>query len=112
MIVRDLLRGLRGQRGMFKRAIKAIGSSGKLSSAHHLYHDHCDIFWSYLVPKVAPQFRIAPPERAIHFSWEKNPGKCFEICQGKLPFGIHAWPKYDQTFIKPLLIQSGVLIDN
>ena len=112
MIIRDLLRGLRGQRGMFIRAVRSMGSSGKIFSAHYLYKDHCDIFWSYLVPKVAPQFRIAPPENAIHFSWEESPQKCFEICNGKLPFGIHAWNKYDPIFIKSLLIHSGVGLDN
>ncbi len=111
MIVRDLLRGLRGQKDAFKRALKSMGSSGRLSGAHHLYLDHCDIFWSYLVPKVAPHLRIAPPEKAIFFSWEKHPQKCLTICKGKLPFGIHAWSRYDLTLLQPLLIQSGVMLD-
>lgn len=111
MIVRELIRGLRGQKDALSRALKSMGSSGKLTGAHHLYEDHCDIFWSYLAPKVAPHFRIAPPEQAIYFSWEQSPKKCLTICNGKLPFGIHAWSKYDLTFLEPLLLKSGVMLN-
>jgi hypothetical protein len=111
MIVREFIRGLRGQKGALSRALKSMGPSGRLSHAHHLYEDHCDIFWSYLAPKVAPHLRIAPPEQAIYFSWEQSPKKCLTLCNGKLPFGIHAWPKYDLTFLEPLLLNSGVILN-
>lgn len=112
MIIRDLARGFRGQKGMFKRALKSMGPYGKISHAYHLYNDHCDIFWSYLVPKVAPKFRIADPEKAVYFSWEMNPQKCFEICNGNLPFGIHAWDKYDPIFLRSLLAKTGISVEN
>lgn len=108
MIFRELIRGIRGKVGAFDRALKSIGPSGKVSGAHRLYHDHCDIFWSYLAPKVAPDFKVAPPEQSIRFSWETSPKKCLSICKGELPFGIHAWPKYDLELLQPLFIQSGV----
>lgn len=111
MIIRDILRGLRGQRDAFKRALSSIGPSGRLSCAHKLYLDHCDIFWSFLVPKVSTQFKIAPPSQAIYFSWEKDPQKSWVVCEGKLPFGIHAWSKYNLPFLRPLLIQSGIAIE-
>lgn len=109
MIVRELIRGLGGKKDAFSRAIKSMGSSGRLSGAHHIYEDHCDIFWSYLAPKVAPHLRIAPPEQAIYFSWEQSPKKCLSLCNGKLPFGIHGWPKHDLTFLGPLLLKSGAI---
>ena len=111
MIIRDLIRGLRGKTGAFNRALQSMGSAGRLAGAHKLYEEHCDIFWSYLVPKIAPHLRIAPPEKAIFFSWEKNPQKCLTICKGKLPFGIHAWSKYDLKLLEPLLIKSGLTLD-
>ena len=112
MILRDLLRGLRGKKDTFIRALDSMGSSGKLSGAHNLYQDHCDIFWSHVVPKIESHFRVAPPQKAIYFSWEKDPQKCFRICEGEIPFGLHAWSKYDLKFLQPLLIKSGVKLDS
>lgn len=108
MIIRDLVRGIRGQKRYLKRGLLAMGAQGRIANASVIYQDHCDIFWSYLIPKIAPHFRIAPPQTAIFFSWEKCPGKSLAICKGELPFGIHAWSKYDLEFLRPLLIKSGV----
>lgn len=109
MILRDLLRSIRG-RGNFQRVLAAVGGAGKVFSASTLYNDHCDIFWSYLIPKIYSRFRKAPPESAIYFSWEKNPEKCFKICGGEMPFGIHAWKKHNYVFLHPLLMNAGVEI--
>ena len=103
MITRDLIRGLRGQITHLNNALFAMGQQGKLANAAALYKDHCDVFWSYLVPKVDPHFLIAPPEKAILFAWETHPDKCQKICKGRLPFGIHAWSKYDPNLIKAIL---------
>lgn len=41
------------------------------------------------------RLRIPSPEEAAHFSFEISPQYLFdEITQGKLPFGCHAWRKY------------------
>lgn len=103
MITRDLIRGLRGKANYLKNAFSAIGQHGKLANAAALYKDHCDMFWSYLVPKFHPHFLIAPPEKAILFAWETHPDKCQKICEGLLPFGVHAWSKYDPNLIKVIL---------
>ncbi len=105
MIIRDLIRGLRGQITDLKDAFLAMGRRGRLANADALYKDHCDIFWSYLVPKVDSLFLIAPPEKAIHFAWETHPDKCQKICGSRLPFGIHAWSKYDPNLVKALLLK-------
>jgi hypothetical protein len=36
------------------------------------------------------------------------PRKCFELCHGRLPMGIHAWAKYDPAFTRPLLRHHGI----
>ena len=43
-------------------------------------------------------FKIAPPEVAIKFAFEKNPEKLYKINNQKLPFGCHAYKKYNPHF--------------
>lgn len=109
MILRDLLRCIRG-RADLTRVFKAMGAEGKLTAASRLYTEHCDIFWSYMVPKINPKFKKAPPESAINFAWEKNPEKSFKKCNGEMPFGIHAWSKYNYEFLRPLFIEANVIM--
>jgi len=112
MIIRELLRGLRGRKGAFQMTIKACGSAGLLSNASELFKDHCDIFWSFTVPKSEPWFKIAKPEQAAYFAWEKHPNSCYEFCKQKIPFGIHAWSKYDREFLIPLLKEHYVDLES
>jgi hypothetical protein len=110
-IGRDVVKGLLGHRDRFRRGIGGLGSGGRLRGAWRLYSSHCDIFWSQLVPQIIPDFRVAPAAAALRFSWEVLPSRCFEICGGRLPFGIHAWAKYNLPFLRPLLEASGVELD-
>ena len=103
MIIRDIFRGVRGKKGSIARALKALGSAGKISGASELFDEHCDIFWSFTVPGVVSKFKVAPPMMAILFSWETYPEKCSELNGNKLPFGMHAWAKHNPTFVKQLI---------
>lgn len=49
------------------------------------------------------EFNIAPTEDAIEFSFENLPKKLYNINHSKLPFGCHAWFKYDYEFWKPFI---------
>lgn len=111
MILRDIFRGLRGKKNSFQKALNGIQIAGKVSGASYLYQEHCDIFWSQLIPKLNPRFRIAPPEQAVKFAWEACLHDCARINQNKLPFGIHAWGKHDQNFLRPLLESAGIFFD-
>lgn len=64
-----------------------------------------DGFWSYEAPKYDPSFKVASFKEALKFGFEKFPRKCFELNKKKLPFGAHAWKKYDEDFWKPYLIK-------
>ena len=108
MIIRDMVRGLRGKEGSLIRALKACGNAGRLSSAKDLYEGHCDIFWSYLIPRVATSFNVAPPQDALHFAWETHLELCAKLSQNKLPFGIHAWAKHNPNFLKPFFLEAGI----
>ena len=66
---------------------------------------HEDLFWSYEARKVVRDFRIPEPREALEFSFELAPRYCFEMNCGRLPFGCHAWSKYDREFWEPFLLK-------
>jgi hypothetical protein len=106
---RDLSKALRARAATrVIRAVRGFGGSGTLRGASAIYEEPCDFFWGQLVPKLVRDFRTAPPEVALKFSWETFPRRCYKLCNGNLPFGLHAWARYDFAFLKPLLERCGV----
>jgi Protein of unknown function (DUF5672) len=59
---------------------------------------HEDLFWAFEAKRFMPGFRIPSPEEAVAFSFEKAPRYCYQVNNRKLPFGCHAWSKYDRAF--------------
>jgi hypothetical protein len=57
-----------------------------------------DFFWGLLVPAVFPFFRVPRPEVAIGFAFEAAPRVLYELNGHELPFGCHAWERYDRAF--------------
>ncbi|MAT40037.1 MAG: hypothetical protein CL946_10585 [Ectothiorhodospiraceae bacterium] len=57
-----------------------------------------DLFWSDRAALFARTFRVAPVETGLQFAFEKHPRYCFERNGGELPFGCHAWQKWDREF--------------
>jgi hypothetical protein len=66
-----------------------------------------DYFWSYDAPHYWPPFKIAPVDEALQFAFEAAPRLCFELNHRRLPFGCHAWMKFDRDFWKPYLLSAG-----
>jgi hypothetical protein len=66
-----------------------------------------DIFWSDLAPYVHPDFKVASLEQGLRFAFEVSPRTCLEMNGGKLPFGCHAWAKYDRAFWEPFIVPDG-----
>lgn len=52
-------------------------------------------------------FHVAPLSTALEFSIETHVRKCFKINGRRLPFGCHAWEKYDFLFWKPYIEKQG-----
>lgn len=65
---------------------------------------HEDFFFA---SRAQEKFQIAPIDIALKFAFETNVKDCFEKNQRKLPFGCHAWQKYDFSFYKPLFQNMG-----
>lgn len=51
-------------------------------------------------------FRIASIEDSIKFSFEVNPGLLYSMNENQLPFGCHAWEKYEPVFWKRFIQQK------
>jgi hypothetical protein len=69
-------------------------------SNYTLNEDH---FWSDRAKLFYPGFKIAPVDVALRFSFERFPRYCFEQNNHRLPFGCHAWAKWDREFWEPYL---------
>jgi hypothetical protein len=65
-----------------------------------------DQFWSGRAGYFDSAFRVAPPETALQFAFETAPAWCYERNRRNLPFGAHAWAKYDQGFWRRYLLPN------
>lgn len=57
-----------------------------------------DIFWGMLIPENFKFFTVPTPEEAIPFGFEVAPEYLYKLNGEKLPFGCHAWEKYNKEF--------------
>ncbi|MBR4981576.1 MAG: hypothetical protein IKY94_03335 [Lachnospiraceae bacterium] len=64
----------------------------------------------FLATMANEDFRIAPIDIALQFSFETRVRECFKRNENKLPFGCHAWEKYDLEFWKPYIEAYGYTI--
>lgn len=68
------------------------------------YNRNADIFWSDFAVSYLPEFRVGSVEQGLEFAFEVAPRQCFEMNGGKMPFGCHAWARYDRSFWEPHLL--------
>lgn len=64
-----------------------------------------DNFISQYATKYYSKFRIASFELGLRFAFEVDPRRCFELNNRTLPFGCHAWHRYDRDFWEPYLLR-------
>ena len=63
-----------------------------------------DLFFSSIVDE---KFKVAPINVALQFSHERQVQKCFQLNHNQLPFGCHAWKRYDLDFWKLYIERYG-----
>ncbi len=66
----------------------------------------CDMFWSDHAKRYLPEFRVASLEDGLAFSFEMEPRRCLERTGGRLPFGCHAFGRYDRAFWEEHLLKT------
>jgi len=76
------------------------GVSHELAS----YYQNEDHFWPNRASHYYPSFKVAPVNIALQFAFECVPRYCYELIGRQLPFGCHAWGRYDRDFWIPYLI--------
>jgi len=64
-----------------------------------------DGFWSLEAPKYSKEYKVVPFKESVQFAFERFPRRCYKINNEKLPFGCHAWSKYDKDFWTPHLLK-------
>lgn len=62
------------------------------------YKENEDYFWAFFAKFFTRKYKLATMEDSLKFSFEVNPSFCFNSNEKKLPFGTHAWQKYDLEF--------------
>lgn len=66
-----------------------------------------DVFWA---SQSSDTFRIAPINIALQFSIEVNVRVGFKMNKNRLPFGCHAWEKYDFRFWEKYILEEDYSI--
>ena len=57
-----------------------------------------DLLWTLFVP-----FKKPAAEEALGFAFELDPAQSYRLNKEQLPFGCHAWEKYDAEFWKKFI---------
>jgi hypothetical protein len=66
-----------------------------------------DYFWGILAPRTSNSFTVPDPKTAALFSFEVAPRVLYEMTGRQLPFGCHAWERYDKPFWLAVLADLG-----
>lgn len=65
------------------------------------YDDFEDFFWCEKIPSLGLNYKIPSAKDAMPFSFELSPAYLYALNGNELPFGCHAWHKYEyETFWK------------
>jgi hypothetical protein len=57
-----------------------------------------DRYWSDFIPSLFTDFKTAPISMALKFSFEAKPSLLYKMNNKALPFGCHAWRKFEPEF--------------
>jgi uncharacterized protein DUF5672 len=69
------------------------------------YGHNEEAFWTNRAKHYYPDFKIPSVNTALRFGFECVPRYCFEKNNHTLPFGCHAWQRYDREFWEPYLLK-------
>lgn len=88
-----------------RKYIKHLMRFNNVQREMHKFRRNEDRFWSGEAVKYYPEFSVAPFELALKFAFEVAPRKSFQMNNNTLPFGCHAWARYDKDFWEPYLLR-------
>lgn len=73
---------------------------------HHQGNE--DGFWGFFASRNFEWFTVAEYSDALRFCIELHPSYCYGLIGKQLPFGCHAWEKYEPTFWQAFIQTQGV----
>lgn len=86
-------------------SLRKVSSFIKLLRIYHFFYtkwpSNEDTLFSFYHKRAWPLrflFKLPHWKTALRFGFENDPEKCFELNGKKLPFGCHAWEKYNPSF--------------
>lgn len=71
------------------------------------YKGNEDIFFSI---SDNENFKVAPLEIALKFAFEREVERCFQLNNQELPFGCHAWERYNPEFWRSYIEAFGYTV--
>jgi hypothetical protein len=97
--IRPIMKGKVGNGGFSLRKISTMKRNSKwLIKILPLWRKTEDTYWSLIVPMIDWSFKKPKMHEALKFAFETSPSKCYSMNQSELPFGCHAWEKYEPEF--------------
>ena len=66
----------------------------------------------FFASKNGIEYKVAPIEVALQFSFESEVKRCYYENAKELPMGCHAWWRYDLDFWRPYIEKEGYVIPN
>jgi hypothetical protein len=86
-------------------SLRKVSSFLRLLKIYHLIYptwpSNEDSLFSFYHKRSWPLrflFKLPHWKVALQFGFEQEPEKCFELNGNQLPFGCHAWEKYNPSF--------------
>jgi len=70
-----------------------------------------DLYWSIAAPNLNPFYKVPAKKVAMAFSIESQPRVCYQLLKVQLPFGCHAWEKYEPDFWKQFIPKDRECLD-
>lgn len=92
--------------------LKCLGFQNNIGyyTRNNKYVETEDVFWSLYTQKSWIKTNIPDEKTAMKFSFEKSPAYLYKLNNNELPFGCHAWEKYDLNFWRTHINKYGFSI--
>jgi len=94
-------------RTLWYQLLHPLAATETVEEALQRFPFYEDSFWSIEAPKFDWSFRVPTAQEALPFAFEVDPRWCYETNNRKLPFGCHAWAKYDKEFWMEVLKKAA-----
>lgn len=90
----------RGYKSLPSCLLKCLGRKNNVAHFSRLFQDlNEDVYFSVILSQYERlRLHIPDAEQAAYFAFERSPRFLFRLTNNKLPFGCHAWEKYDPDF--------------